>query len=78
MGWLIKVLISIIPTSGGLDVLRVLRILRVLRLVSMVPQMRKIVMAHTYTIENNNYHYKIYKKFIFNYLLQKFFHFLNL
>ena len=39
------VLISIIPTTGGLDVLRVLRILRVLRLVSMIPQMRKIVMA---------------------------------
>ncbi|MEA1915542.1 MAG: ion transporter [Campylobacterota bacterium] len=39
------VAISLIPTSGGLEILRILRVLRLLRLITVVPQMRKIVMA---------------------------------
>ncbi len=37
--------ISLLPTDGGLAVLRSLRILRVLRLISVVPQMRTVVHA---------------------------------
>ncbi|MFN3232420.1 MAG: ion transporter [Alphaproteobacteria bacterium] len=37
--------ISLLPTDGGLAVLRSLRILRVLRLISVVPQMRIVVHA---------------------------------
>ncbi len=35
--------IALIPTSGGLSVLRALRILRVLRLISFLPSMRRVV-----------------------------------
>jgi voltage-gated sodium channel len=35
--------ISLIPTSGGLSVLRALRILRVLRLISVAPRLRRVV-----------------------------------
>ncbi|VAY88135.1 Voltage-gated sodium channel subunit [hydrothermal vent metagenome] len=37
--------ISLIPSSGGFEILRILRVLRLLRLITVVPQMRKIVMA---------------------------------
>ncbi|MQA85802.1 MAG: ion transporter [Streptosporangiales bacterium] len=37
--------VSLLPTSGGLSVLRALRILRALRLVSRVPSMRRVVAA---------------------------------
>jgi voltage-gated sodium channel len=37
--------ISLLPTSGGLSVLRSLRILRALRLVSAIPSMRRVVAA---------------------------------
>ena len=37
--------IALLPSSGGLSVLRALRILRVLRLVSAVPSMRRVVAA---------------------------------
>jgi voltage-gated sodium channel len=40
---LLVVSISLVPTSGGLSVLRALRILRALRLVSAVPGMKKVV-----------------------------------
>lgn len=39
------VVISLIPVSGGLQILRVLRVLRVLRLISSVPALRKVVGA---------------------------------
>ena len=39
------VAISLLPTSGGLEILRIFRVLRLLRLITVVPQMRKIVMA---------------------------------
>ena len=39
----IIVAISLIPSSGGLSVLRALRIFRALRLVSVVPSMRRVV-----------------------------------
>ncbi|MBN7819458.1 ion transporter [Bowmanella yangjiangensis] len=48
-GWnwfdLIIVLVSWLPTSGPLAVLRAFRILRVLRLFSVVPQMRRVIGA---------------------------------
>ncbi|MGR3490875.1 MAG: ion transporter [Shimia sp.] len=37
------VAIALVPTSGGLSVLRALRILRVLRLISVAPQLRRVV-----------------------------------
>jgi voltage-gated sodium channel len=37
--------ISLIPTSGGFEILRILRVLRLLRLITVIPQMRKIVTA---------------------------------
>ncbi|ROO89027.1 voltage-gated sodium channel [Actinocorallia herbida] len=37
--------IAVLPTSGGLSVLRALRILRALRLISVVPSMRRVVSA---------------------------------
>ena len=37
--------ISLVPTSGGFEILRVLRVLRLFRLVTVVPQMKKIVSA---------------------------------
>ncbi len=37
--------ISLMPTTGGFEILRVLRVLRLLRLITVIPQMRKIVMA---------------------------------
>lgn len=46
-GWnvfdFVIVAISLIPTAGGLSVLRALRILRVLRVVSVVPSLRRVV-----------------------------------
>lgn len=39
------VAITLIPSSGGLSVLRALRVLRVLRLVSAVPRLRRVVGA---------------------------------
>jgi voltage-gated sodium channel len=39
------VVISLLPTAGGLSVLRALRILRALRLISVVPSLRKVVTA---------------------------------
>ncbi|GII03641.1 ion transporter [Planobispora takensis] len=39
------VLVSLLPTAGGLSVLRALRILRALRLISVVPSLRKVVTA---------------------------------
>jgi len=39
------VTISLIPSSGGFEILRILRVLRLLRLVTVIPQMRKIVSA---------------------------------
>lgn len=39
------VVVSLIPFSGGLQILRVLRVLRVLRLMSSVPSLRKVVGA---------------------------------
>ncbi|MBN2870087.1 MAG: ion transporter, partial [Campylobacterales bacterium] len=44
------VAISLVPASGGFEILRVLRVLRLFRLVTVVPQMRKIVMALLSTI----------------------------
>ena len=41
----VVVTITLIPSSGGLSVLRALRILRVLRLVSAVPRLRRVVGA---------------------------------
>ncbi|MEL6914326.1 MAG: ion transporter [Pseudomonadota bacterium] len=35
--------IALVPTTGGLSVLRALRILRVLRLISVAPQLRRVV-----------------------------------
>ena len=37
--------ISLMPTTGGFEILRILRVLRLLRLITVIPQMRKIVMA---------------------------------
>lgn len=37
--------ISLIPSTGGLEILRVLRVLRLFRLITVIPQMRKIVSA---------------------------------
>ncbi|MEM6728807.1 MAG: ion transporter [Pseudomonadota bacterium] len=37
------VAIALVPTTGGLSVLRALRILRVLRLISVAPQLRRVV-----------------------------------
>ncbi|MDQ7061074.1 MAG: ion transporter [Sulfurimonas sp.] len=37
--------ISLLPTSGGLEILRILRVLRLLRLITVIPQMRKVIMA---------------------------------
>ena len=42
---LLVVGLSLVPSSGGLSVLRALRILRALRLVSVVPGMRRVVTA---------------------------------
>jgi len=46
-GWnlfdLAVVAIALVPTSGGLSVLRALRILRVLRVVSVAPSLRRVV-----------------------------------
>ncbi|MFI9432322.1 MULTISPECIES: ion transporter [Streptosporangium] len=39
------VAVSLLPTAGGLSVLRALRILRALRLISVVPSLRKVVTA---------------------------------
>ncbi|GIH96198.1 ion transporter [Planobispora siamensis] len=39
------VLVSLLPTAGGLSVLRALRILRALRLISVVPSLRRVVTA---------------------------------
>ncbi|MFF3437492.1 ion transporter [Streptosporangium sp. NPDC002721] len=39
------VTISLLPTAGGLSVLRALRILRALRLISVVPSLRRVVTA---------------------------------
>jgi len=39
------VAISLVPTSGGFEILRTLRVLRLFRLVTAVPQMKKIVAA---------------------------------
>ena len=39
------VAISLMPTSGGFEILRILRVLRLLRLVTVIPQMKKIVSA---------------------------------
>ncbi len=48
-GWnvfdVIVVVISLLPATGPLSVLRALRILRVLRLMSVVPQMRHVIAA---------------------------------
>ena len=48
-GWsvfdFIIVVISLVPTSSGFEILRILRVLRLLRLVTIIPQMRKIVLA---------------------------------
>lgn len=37
------VVISLVPTSDGLDVLRALRVLRLLRLISQIPKLREII-----------------------------------
>ncbi|MFI0422788.1 ion transporter [Spongiactinospora sp. 9N601] len=37
--------VSLLPTAGGLSVLRALRVLRVLRLISTVPSLRRVVSA---------------------------------
>ena len=46
-GWnifdFVIVAIALVPSSGGLSVLRALRILRVLRLISVAPQLRRVV-----------------------------------
>ncbi|MEO0486804.1 MAG: ion transporter [Pseudomonadota bacterium] len=46
-GWnvfdFVVVVIALLPSSGGLSVLRALRILRVLRLISVAPQLRRVV-----------------------------------
>ena len=39
------VVISLVPTSAGFEILRIFRVLRLLRLITVVPQMKKIVMA---------------------------------
>lgn len=39
------VAVSLLPTAGGLSVLRALRILRALRLISVVPSLRRVVTA---------------------------------
>ncbi len=39
------VLISLIPTGNGLEILRVLRVFRILRIITVIPKMRKIVSA---------------------------------
>ncbi|WP_329083186.1 MULTISPECIES: ion transporter [unclassified Streptosporangium] len=39
------VVVSLLPTAGGLSVLRALRILRALRLISVVPSLRRVVTA---------------------------------
>jgi len=39
------VVISLIPSSAGFEILRILRVLRLFRLITVIPQMRKIVMA---------------------------------
>ncbi|SFI68056.1 voltage-gated sodium channel [Streptosporangium canum] len=39
------VTVSLLPTAGGLSVLRALRILRALRLISVVPSLRRVVTA---------------------------------
>ncbi|MBB2910200.1 voltage-gated sodium channel [Streptosporangium becharense] len=39
------VTVSLLPTAGGLSVLRTLRILRTLRLISVVPSLRRVVTA---------------------------------
>jgi len=39
------VVISLVPTSAGFNILRILRVLRLLRIVTVIPQMRKIVTA---------------------------------
>ena len=39
------VAISLVPTSGGFEILRTLRVLRLFRLVTAVPQMKKVVAA---------------------------------
>lgn len=48
-GWnvfdLVIVSVSLVPATGGLEVLRTLRVLRLLRLVSQVPKLREIVEA---------------------------------
>lgn len=53
-GWnifdFIVILVSWIPASGPLSILRALRILRVFRLFSVVPQMRKVVGALLHSI----------------------------
>jgi voltage-gated sodium channel len=53
-GWnifdFIIISISLIPTSGSLNILRALRVLRVLRLLSVVPQMRRVISAIGYSI----------------------------
>ncbi|MEM1318429.1 MAG: ion transporter [Pseudomonadota bacterium] len=40
---LVVVGIALIPTTGGLSVLRALRVLRILRLISVIPSLRKVV-----------------------------------
>nr|WP_106402893.1 ion transporter [Actinocorallia populi] len=42
---LVIVVMALLPSGGGLSVLRSLRILRALRLVSMIPSMRRVVSA---------------------------------
>ncbi|NRB03646.1 MAG: ion transporter, partial [Rhodobacteraceae bacterium] len=46
-GWnifdLLIVVIALMPTAGGLSVLRALRILRVLRVISVAPRLRRVV-----------------------------------
>lgn len=37
--------ISLVPSSGSLNILRALRVLRVLRLISMIPQLRMVIEA---------------------------------
>lgn len=39
------VAISLVPTSGGFEILRTLRVLRLFRLVTAIPQMKKVVAA---------------------------------
>lgn len=44
------VAIAVMPTTGGLSVLRALRILRAMRLISVVPEMRRVVHALLHAI----------------------------